>query len=125
MAYFEALEEAVALDMVEGHRSVPSLIQSILGDVSEKVAQSIADCAEIIAETTDQRKIDAALIDVGKLGIGAIYQYLSDNHPNAWGDEGDLSEYEEKLRIDRKERTRDMQLESARIYSYTELSQEK
>lgn len=122
MAYFEAMEEAVALDMVEGHKSVPSLIQSILGDVSNKVAQSIADFAEI-AETNDQRKIDYAAMQAGKHVIGAIYQYLADNHPNAWGDEGDLGEYEEMLRLDRKEKTRDLQIES-NIYAIGRKSNE-
>ncbi len=122
MAYFEAMEEAVRLDMVEGHKSVPSLIQSILGDVSPKVAQAIADCAEI-ANTTDNSKIEYAAMEAGKLVIGAIYQYLADNHPNAWGDEGDLGEYEEKLRLDRKERTRDLQIES-NIYAIGRKSNE-
>ncbi len=125
MAYYEALEAAVDQDVVFMHKTVPDLIASILVEMPDTVLQQLSDCAEI-ADTSDRHYrhlIDKAAMEAGKIIFSEIHTYLAENYPTAWGDEGDLSEHEERLRLDRKERTRDMQLESARMGSYAAMSQ--
>ena len=121
MAYFEAMKSAVS-DMPDGYREGAWVVGGILENVPYEVLKTICDAAEL-ADTTNQEKRDKAHMDAGMAVVAEIREYLEENYPCNWSDEGDIPDIssscfstddDEKFADDARERFLDVLAESKR-----------